>query len=267
MEFGGQRDKQADGEAPPPRGGPRGQARHAAGHQPPDPAQSRPRLAARLPSRPRAPHGIPARRDQPPRQRPDRRGHPLRGRHGRNAPRAETEVPLHRLPQTLRDRGRRAAHPHLVHGHRPAQRAGHRRLQLSHAGRPGPLHQDAGRAAAAHSRGSQGPRAVRGHRPGRAGHGGPRRRQHLVRPEAGLARLPAARPARERDGPPRAHRELRARVRHRPGVGRQARGRPQHRLRLPLRVGRPRRGPRRQRRGAARPAQRGGRVRPRAARR
>ena len=264
--FGCRRDEQADGEAHPSRAGPRGQARHAQGHQPPDPPEPRARLAARLPRRPRQAHGLTPRRHQPHRQRPDRRGHSLRGRQGRVAPGAEAEVPLHRLAQALRDRRRRAAHPHLLHGHRPAQRAGHRGVELPHAVRPRPLHQDAGREAAAHPRGSQGPRPVRGHRPRRAGHGGPGRRQHLVRPEAGLARLPAARPARGRDRPARAHRELRPRVRHRPGVGRAARGRAQHRLRLPLRLGRPRRGTRRQRRGAPRPPQRGGRVRPRAAR-
>ena len=55
----------------------------------------------------------------------------------------------------------------------------------------------------------------------------------------------------KRDRPAGAHRELRPRVRHRPGLGRAARGRPQQRLRLPLGLGRPRRRLRRQRRGAS----------------
>ena len=68
---------------------------------------------------------------------------------------------------------------------------------------PAPVRQDARRAGSGAPRGPQGPRPVRGHRPRRAGHGGPRGRQHLVRAAARLARLPAARPAREGDRPAR----------------------------------------------------------------
>ena len=118
----------------------------------------------------------------------------------------------------------------------------------------------------AHDGGPSGTRAVRGHRPRRAGHGLPRRAPASRSRRGWAGALPAARSAREGHRASGTHRELRAGLRHRPGVGRAPRGRPQQRLRVPLRVGRPRRGHRRERRSAARPAQRGGRVRPRAAR-
>ena len=138
-------------EAHPPRADSRRPPRDLPGDQPPDPPQPRPRLAARLPRRPRPPHGHPPRRHQPDRQRPHRRGRALRGRQGRGAARPQAQVPLHRLAQAIRHGRRCPTHAHVPDGDRPADRAHRRRVELPHPDRPGPLHQDARRRASAAS--------------------------------------------------------------------------------------------------------------------
>ena len=95
--------------------------------EPRDQPQHRAEPGARAPAhfarRPGARHGRPPRRRHADRQRPARRGADLRGRHRRDGPRPQADVPLHRLAPPRRGRRRHPRQRDLRDAGRPARHA------------------------------------------------------------------------------------------------------------------------------------------------